>query len=103
MELVALDLIRAHGLPTPEVNVLVEGFEVDLHWRRQRVAIELDSRRYHLTTVAFENDHFRRLELTARGYTATGLTWDQLVGRPDWVASRLRALLGQTPGPRTCS
>jgi very-short-patch-repair endonuclease len=103
MELVALDLIRAHGLPTPKVNVLVEGFEVDLYWPAQRVAVELDSRRYHLTTVAFENDHFRGLELTARGYTATGLTWDQLVGRPDWVASRLRALLGQTPGPRTCS
>jgi hypothetical protein len=103
MELVALDLVRAHGLPMPQVNVLVEGFEVDLYWPVQRVAVELDSRRYHLTTAAFEADHVRRLELTARGYTATGLTWDQLVGRPDWVASRLRALLGQTPGPRTCS
>jgi very-short-patch-repair endonuclease len=103
MELVALDLIRAHGLPMPQVNVLVEGFEVDLYWPAQRVAIELDSRRFHLTTIAFEDDHVRSLELTALGYTATGLTWDQLVGRPDWVASRLRALLAQTPGPRTCS
>jgi hypothetical protein len=103
MELVALDLIRAHELPLPQVNVLVEGFEVDLYWPAQRVAVELDSRRYHLTTAAFEADHFRRLELTARGYTATGLTWDQLVGRPEWAVSRLRALLAQTPGPRTCS
>jgi hypothetical protein len=53
--------------------------------------------------VAFEADHFRRLELTARGYIATGLTWDQLVATPEWAASRLRALLAQTPGPRTCS
>jgi very-short-patch-repair endonuclease len=103
MELVALDLIAAYQLPRPQVNVLVEGFEVDLYWPQQRVAVELDSRRYHPTTVAFEHDHFRRLELTARGYAATGLTWDQLIGKPEWVASRLRALLGQTPGPRTCS
>ena len=70
---------------------------------RTKSEMELDSRRYHLTTVAFENDHVRRLELRARGHVATGLTWEQLIGRPVWVASRLRALLGQTPGPRTCS
>jgi len=103
MELVALDLIRAHGLPMPQVNVLVEGFEVDLYWPERRVAVELDSRRYHLTTAAFEADHLRGLELSARGYIATGLTWEQLIAQPEWVASRLRALLAQTPGPRTCS
>jgi very-short-patch-repair endonuclease len=103
MELLALDLIRAHALPMPQVNALVEGFEVDLYWPAHRLAIELDSRRYHLNAVAFENDHARRTELIARGYAATGFTWDQLLMRPEWVAGQLRALLtppGREPARR---
>ncbi len=93
MEMLALDLIAAHGLPRPLVNVLVAGHEVDLHWPPQRVAVELDSRRFHLTTGAFEGDRRRDLELAALGYRTGRLTWRQLVGEPAWVAGRLRALL----------
>lgn len=98
MELLALDLIATHDLPPPQVNVLVAGFEVDLHWPGPRVAVELDSRRYHLTTDAFEKDRRRDTELTIRGYRTIRLTWEQLMGEPAWVASRLGALVRTAPG-----
>lgn len=60
-----LDICSDAGIPRPEVNVLVEGLEVDALWRRERVVVELDGRRYHGTGAAFERDRRRdeRLQL----------------------------------------
>jgi hypothetical protein len=40
-------LCRRHELPLPEVNVVVNGFEVDCFWRDQGLIVELDGFRYH--------------------------------------------------------
>ena len=42
-----LDRCREIGLPAPQLNVDVEGFEVDCFWPDLRLVVELDSRTHH--------------------------------------------------------
>jgi len=42
-------LIRRAQLPEPQVNVRLHGYEVDFHWRAQRVVVEIDGFRFHST------------------------------------------------------
>ena len=81
------------GLPTPATNVLVEGFLVDAVWLRQRLVVELDSRRYHDTRAAFERDRVRDARLQVAGYRVLRVTWKRLHGEPQIVAGTIRALL----------
>jgi hypothetical protein len=52
-----LGFIDRHGLPRPEVNQIVAGYEVDMLWRPQLLIAELDGRAYHEDT--FEEDRER--------------------------------------------
>jgi very-short-patch-repair endonuclease len=51
------------AIPTPQVNVLVAGIEVDFFWPATRLVVELDSRRYHMGPHEFENDRIRDAKL----------------------------------------
>jgi len=93
MEIRALELIAAHGLPAPRVNDALGAHLIDLHWPDRRVAVELDSRTFHLTADAFERDRRRDAELAAAGYRAARITWLQLTREPAWVARTLARLL----------
>jgi very-short-patch-repair endonuclease len=42
-----LAFVQRHGLPTPETNQIVAGYEVDVLWREQRLIVELDGREFH--------------------------------------------------------
>lgn len=42
LEIDFLELCRRYGIPAPEVNVRVAGLEVDMLWRAEGVAVELD-------------------------------------------------------------
>jgi len=59
-----LRLLRDAGLPLPETNVPFGRFELDLFWRRERLAIELDSYSFHRGPSAFNRD--REKDLRAR-------------------------------------
>lgn len=93
MELRALELIAVHDLPRPRVNDRRGRYEIDLHWPGHRLAVELDSRTFHLTQAAFEDDRRRDLELATAGYRTARITWRQLNEEPAWVADRLAILL----------
>lgn len=86
-------IVRRAGLPTPEVNTLVEGFEVDLLWRTQRLVAEVDSRRFHATPTAFERDRRRDAVLLVAGYRTVRFTDVQIETGPDLVGATLSALL----------
>ncbi len=85
---------RAHALPAPEINVRVQGFEVDALWRGARVVVELDSWDFHgRTRQAFERDRARDAKLQLAGYRVYRLTWRRLESEPLVVARELRGYL----------
>ncbi|MBX5442242.1 MAG: type IV toxin-antitoxin system AbiEi family antitoxin domain-containing protein [Solirubrobacteraceae bacterium] len=95
-----LRLIDRHGLPRPAVNLDLHGWEVDLHWPRERVAVELDAWGTHGTRAAFERDHARDLDLQRRGWRVVRISWRQWRREPQAVAEALRAVLRAPPPGR---
>ena len=77
-----LKLVRKAGLPVPESNAIVAGYEVDLFWREARVIVEFDSFAFHGDRHAFEQDRLRDAELQAAGFRVIRVTWRQLVDDP---------------------
>lgn len=88
-----LALVRAARLPLPEVNVRVGAHEVDFLWRRERLVVEVDGRRFHSSPRSFERDRARDADLAAAGLTVVRVTWRQLTEEPEAVAARLGAAL----------
>ncbi len=65
----------------------------DLAFPTRRLAIELDSRRWHMTRNAFVNDPRRKNQLTLAGWTVLSFTWDDYKERPqDLVRTVIDAL-----------
>jgi very-short-patch-repair endonuclease len=85
-------LIKRAGLPSPAINVYVEGFKVDAVWRAAKVAVELDGWAWHHTRHSFEADRARDQKLTAAGWRVLRFTYGQVTRRPDAVISTLRRL-----------
>jgi very-short-patch-repair endonuclease len=89
-----LSLLARDGLPRPEVNVILNGYEVDFLWRERGLAVEVDGRAAHATAAAFESDRERDRVLQVAGWRVIRITWRQLNRTPDKVATDLRRLLG---------
>jgi very-short-patch-repair endonuclease len=73
-----LELIRTAGLPPPETNVRIAGYEVDLLWREKRLVVEVDGYAFHSTRSSFERDRRKETALAAAGLRVARVTWQQL-------------------------
>lgn len=75
-----LAAILDRGLPAPEVNVPLHGFEVDLYFRAHGVVVEIDDYRYHADPATFERER-RESEVLAAARLAliriSGERWGQ--------------------------
>jgi very-short-patch-repair endonuclease len=98
LEEMFIHLIDAAGLRRPEINALVEGFEVDAVWRDQRVVVELDGRGTHSTVAAFERDRARDRALQVAGWRPVRITYRQLRDSPLAVQTDVRLLLAAGAG-----
>jgi hypothetical protein len=78
-----LALVRRGGLPAPECNIKVQGWEVDFLWRRERVIVEADSWRFHGLQRSYERDHTRDTDLERACFHVLRLTWYQLEFEPE--------------------
>ena len=97
-----LHIIRQAGLPEPETNARVAGYEVDAVWREQRVVVEVDGYAFHGHRLAFERDRAKQLALQAAGYTVHRVTWRQLQ-RPYALIATLAARLSGRSASRRAS
>ena len=90
-------LCRRHRLPAPRFNAHVglgdRLVEVDAFFAPERVAVELDSERFHHTRRSFHADRRRDAEMAAAGYLTIRLTWARLKHDAPAVAAELRAIL----------
>lgn len=93
MERLFFAFIAKHRLPQPVMNGWVGGFEVDAHWPAARLAVELDSRSFHLTPRAFEADRERDRILTLAGWRVVRVTYRQLTRQGARLAGDLGRLL----------
>ncbi len=90
------------GLPRPEVNVFIDPGDgdapilVDFLWRAQRVAVETDGKKFHLTHQTFETDRRKDQRLTVARWRPVRTTWRQLTGRPHELERTLKALIRET-------
>lgn len=90
-----LELIRDSGVPAPETNARLLGYEVDVLWRAQKLVVEVDGHAFHGHRVAFERDRARDQALVAAGYRVIRVTWRQLEREPLVVLARIIQALGQ--------
>jgi very-short-patch-repair endonuclease len=88
-----LALTRKGQLQDPEVNVTLEGYEVDFLWRQERLVVEIDGRAFHSSDRTFESDRRRDAVLLAAGLRVMRVTWRQIVSEPEALLVRLTRTL----------
>ncbi len=95
----AADLLVMHQLPKPEFEYPVlsasGGFlgEVDLAYPEFKLAIELDSVRWHLSRIDFEEDAVRRNRMTVIGWQVLNFTYSEFRDRPSRMVQTVRDAL----------
>jgi len=85
--------LREYRLPRPKRNTLVEGYEVDNVWLKDKLIAELDGFDSHGTRRAFEEDRVRDEKLKLAEYDVIRVTWRRLHTDPEDLANTLRRLL----------
>jgi very-short-patch-repair endonuclease len=91
-----LALVRRARLPAPEVNVQLDGYEIDFLWRDHALAVEIDGFAFHRDRAAFEADRRRDGDLLARGIQVMRITWRGITDEPEAILARLaQALAGR--------
>jgi very-short-patch-repair endonuclease len=93
-----IELTDGAGLPRPEINAIVEGFEVDAVFRDARLVVELDGRGTHPTVAAFERDRERDRRLVVADWHPVRITYRQMVDTRDEVIADLRRLVPRNEG-----
>jgi very-short-patch-repair endonuclease len=86
-----LRFVRRYRLPTPEVNQIVHGYEVDMLWRPQHLIAELDG--YDTHAPRFEQDREKDADLLTHGLRVVRVTWDRLKDQTAKEAERFTKLL----------
>jgi very-short-patch-repair endonuclease len=83
------DLVISAGLPAPQTNVAVLGYELDCYWEAERFAVELDSYGTHGSRLSFERDPRRDDDLLLAGIAVVRVTAHRLDREPRETVDRI--------------
>lgn len=92
-----LELIRAAGLPEPQVNVVVYGVVVDFYWPDHNLVAEVDGYKFHGTRRSFEDDRRKDAKLQIAGVRVVRFTYARVFHEPRALERDLRRLLALSP------
>lgn len=84
-----------YGLPRPEMNALVCGYEVDALFADEKVIVELDGWPFHSGRFSYEDDRDRDATTAAAGFLTVRLTDERFQTQPRREADRLNVILAQ--------
>jgi hypothetical protein len=84
-----------YGLPRPQMNAIVCGYEVDALFAEEKVIVELDSWRFHSSRVSFESDRGRDADTLVAGFATVRLTRERYRRHPAREAQRLKDILAR--------
>lgn len=94
-------LLRSAGITGWAANqaVLVDGatYYPDAVFRRLRLIIEVDGRKFHSEADVFESDRWRQNLLILDGWCVLRFTWRMLEERPEEVVAIIRRALAMLP------
>jgi very-short-patch-repair endonuclease len=96
-------LVLAAGLPRPQTNIAVEGYELDCYWEAEGFAVELDVYATHGSPRSFETDREREDDLLLAGIELIRVTGVRLDREPRETIARVAAHLERrrrAAGPR---
>lgn len=86
--------LRTAGLTGFDRNAGIGRWVVDLAFRAQRVAVEVDGWAWHTDPARFQRDRERQNDLVLAGWTVIRFTWSDAVDHPDRVVDQVRRALG---------
>jgi very-short-patch-repair endonuclease len=89
------NLVLAAGLPRPQTNVVIEGYELDAYWEAEGFAVELDVYATHGSPTSFEADREREDELLLAGIELIRVTDVRLDREPRETVARVAAHLAR--------
>jgi very-short-patch-repair endonuclease len=92
-----------YGVEEPESNVWIEGYEVDILWRRVGLAVELDGLAEHGTREAVRRDRKKDRVLWRAGFRTMRLTGDALDTEDEVLADLVQAGVRVASWPRASS
>ncbi len=69
-----LAFVQRYGLPTPQINVIVHGREVDAYFPDAKLIVEADGSEFHNDRQAFESDRERDAENLRHGLNTLRIT-----------------------------
>ncbi len=91
-------LCQEAGLPAAQTNYSIDGWETDAVWLKERVAIELDSYRWHGGRWQFHRDRRKGLAISKAGFELIRLSWPQIKYEPSEVAEAVGFALARGSG-----
>ena len=97
-----LRICERFDLPRPSTGVYLDTgewlAEIDCLYPRERVIVELDGERVHLTRQRFHSDRRRDAALAARGWLTLRFTWERVTKEGVAVADEVRQVLATRGG-----
>jgi hypothetical protein len=90
-----LAFTEKYGLPTPLINAIVNGKQVDAYFPDHNLIVECDGWPFHRDRAAFEDDRERDAHQLAHGIATVRITRKRLEQTPDREAARLARILSQ--------
>jgi predicted transcriptional regulator of viral defense system len=97
LEVAFLELCEAGGLPLPEVNQRLAGWEVDALFRAERIAVELDGHGNHRSPAQIRRDRRKEHALRSAGFLPLRYSDEQLEQGLDVIAE-LQRVTDYRPG-----
>lgn len=94
LEIAFLELCESAGIPPPEVNLRVAGWEVDAVFGAERLAVELDGYDNHRSPAQIKRDRRKEMALRLAGLTPVRYCAEQLDHHRAEIIADLQRLRG---------